>query len=328
MRCLALAEEFAPHGAHTRFICHEAPPPIVALVERRGFGVITIPCDSAEWNTRKDAASTLNVVRETGGADILIVDRYGVDAAWEKALRPVTGKIVSIDDLADKRREPDILINQNYLPGVERRYGELVPDTAQLLLGPSYALIRDEFLTAREKAMARKGDIRNVLISFGGSDPAGATLIAMRAIGMLERRGILINVVIGPSDSRSAAIEATAASIPGITIHRSPQNMAELTASADLVIGAFGVSTWERLLLGAPSMIITVAENQEAPAAALSCSGYVVYLGKSGKVTEREIAEELEKFLACPALSRGMSEKGMELVDGLGARRAAKAILS
>ena len=39
-------------------------------------------------------------------------------------------------------------------------------------------------------------------------------------------------------------------------------NMAELMLNADLAIGASGSTNWERLCLGLPSLIFTVAKNQ------------------------------------------------------------------
>ena len=41
-------------------------------------------------------------------------------------------------------------------------------------------------------------------------------------------------------------------------------NMAELMANSDLAIGAAGSTIWERFCLGLPSILIVIAENQEA----------------------------------------------------------------
>jgi spore coat polysaccharide biosynthesis predicted glycosyltransferase SpsG len=45
-----------------------------------------------------------------------------------------------------------------------------LPAYSQLLLGPRYALLREEFVTLREHVKIRTGDVKKILVFFGGVD--------------------------------------------------------------------------------------------------------------------------------------------------------------
>ena len=57
---------------------------------------------------------------------------------------------------------------------------------------------------------------------------------------------------------------------PRLTLHVDTPHMARLTAEADIGIGAAGSSVWERCVLGLPSAMVVLAENQRPAAAALA----------------------------------------------------------
>ena len=46
--------------------------------------------------------------------DLLIVDNYSLSLRWEKALRKVAKNIMVIDDLANRKHDCDILLDQNF----------------------------------------------------------------------------------------------------------------------------------------------------------------------------------------------------------------------
>lgn len=56
-----------------------------------------------------------------------------------------------IDDLANRKHDCDLLLDQNFYLDMNSRYEGLVPKHTKLLLGPKYALLREEFKLARKK---------------------------------------------------------------------------------------------------------------------------------------------------------------------------------
>ena len=247
--------------------------------------------------------------------DWLVVDQYSLDAAWESRMRQKAAKILVIDDLADRRHDCDVLLDQNWFPDAERRYAGRVPARCRMLLGPRYALLRPEFSRADKRQ--RDGKVHRVLVSMGGMDPGNET---SKAIRLLQGRGVAVDVVVGAANPHREEIARRCAQA-GFEFHLQPSNMAELMAAADLAIGAGGTTTWERCCLGLPTLQLAIALNQEAPTRALAEAGLVTYAGRS--LTEHSLLQALKNT----EMLKEQSRRVAELVDGLVAGRVAAALL-
>ena len=235
--------------------------------------------------------------RERPGV-LLVVDHYALDAEWERFLRPSVDRILVIDDLADRPHDCDFLLDQNFYPGMERRYKGLVPPGCKQFLGPEFALLRPEFKKARRKLRRRKGKIRRLLVFFGGTDPGNETAKVLAALSLLNRPELRVDVVVGAKNPHKKAIAETCRSLPGVRFHCQTEKMAELMARADLAVGAGGTATWERLYLELPTVTVAVAANQEETLAALAAAKKLWYLGRSTETTPAVYAEVLEKIIS------------------------------
>ena len=116
-----------------------------------------------------------------GKAEWLVVDHYALEGRFEDAVRPVTHRVMVVDDLADRQHQCDLLLDQNDSPDSEHRYDLLVPRTCDRLLGPAYALLRSEFASERANLPQRVGNVQRILIFFGGGDPGNETKKAINA---------------------------------------------------------------------------------------------------------------------------------------------------
>jgi spore coat polysaccharide biosynthesis predicted glycosyltransferase SpsG len=94
----------------------------------------------------RDLADTLAVIPT---ADWLIVDHYALDARWESGVLDRVGRIMVIDDLADRPHDAALLLDQN-LGRTARDYASLVSENCRRLIGPHFALLRSEFAGAPE----------------------------------------------------------------------------------------------------------------------------------------------------------------------------------
>ena len=110
-----------------------------------------------------------------------------------------------------------------------------------------------------------------------------------------------------------------------VQLHCGLPTLAPLMARADLAIGAAGVTTWERLCLGLPSLVITVAEHQRPIAEKLQQEGLIRWLGDQDVVAESTVAQVLEDVIQ-QGLSVEWSNRCRALVDGLGVQRACVAM--
>lgn len=330
MRCLALADVLRRNGAYIQFVCCDLPEHLRSLLAERQYELRELPLPTTEDCGHQtvqslDAARTIEALSSVAW-DWLVVDHYGLFALWETAMRSLAKKILVVDDLADRAHDCDLLLDQNFYSDMESRYQAKVPRHCKLLVGPRYALLREEFPWLRQSVKPRTGAVRRILVCFGGIDGDNYTLSAIRALDNLGGPEWHVDVVIGfPHPFRTEIESACAAN--RFECHVQSNRMGELMARADLFIGAGGSTTWERCCLGLPGLTLALAPNQRRCVQDGALHGFLYAPALSGGA-EASIQLHLRAMMDNPMLLRQMSLKGLELVDGRGTQRVANHLLS
>lgn len=335
MRCLALADALTASGAECRFICRTHEGHLCVMIEQCGYAVlrlaapdhsIAVGADYADWlgaSWKNDADASLSALGDFS-PNWLVVDHYGLDARWESRMRPKTGGLMAIDDLADRSHDSDVLLDQNWFgaSGADR-YRGLVPAGCELLLGPAYALLKPEYAAVRASAVPRDGHIHRVAVFMGGSDPDNQTAKVLDALSCDSFAGLTVDVIIGVNHPDAAGIAQRVARRPSTTLHSGLPTLTGIMRDADLMIGAGGSTTWERMALGLPAIVIGIADNQLAMNKALMEAGYIDYLGAMDAVGVDDIRGAVTNALASPAVLAARSVRMMALVSADGAERVA-----
>jgi len=342
MRCLTLAEGLAARGADCHFICREhegnlnklirsmgylvyalpAPvQPVVAASPSVDAGSLAEPSGHQHWlgvTQEKDADDCTAIVARLH-PDWLIVDHYSFDTSWEAALKPYYGRLMVIDDLADRPHISDLLLDQTFGRG-PHDYEGLLPAGCQLLCGSQYALLRPEFVDLRSYSLHRRAapQLRELLITLGGVDKdniTGQVLEALRACPLPA--DCRITVVMGPTSPWLSEVERQARLLPWPAhVRFGVNNMAELMAKADLAIGAAGATSWERCCLGLPTILLVLAENQQHVARSLAQAGAAYPLAVQ-EIVQRlpsMLTSLLEDLEALKIISRSAAQ----ITDGRG----------
>ena len=340
MRCMALAEElnYDCWAVGVSFISRNHEGSLNGLIRNKGFGLYELPAGSqdrsngdrkgeyAAWlgtSQEADASETIEILKDNQ-PDWLIVDHYAIDVTWQRMVRPYVRNIMVIDDLANRRHECDLLLDQNYVSEEHKRYADFVPRSCTTLLGPQYALLRKEFAKARENLKPRDGSVNRVFVFFGGVDPDNMTGKTLEALLVPEFSHIHADVVIGAANLHRDAVTNLVKQRSWTTLHVQVDNIAELMAKADLAICAGGSTTWERCCLGLPGLVVTIADNQVQFARDLYQDGLLRWLGISQDVDVDVLHQNLLKALQDLGRNRQEAEKGMHIVDGKGAQYVVK----
>lgn len=341
-RCRTLATALRDLGATVCFICREHPGHQIAALRAESFNVAALPAppdqdaanapdgDYAAWlgvPQDQDAAETLAALTAPR-PDWLIVDHYGLDAAWEQALRPHVDRILVIDDLANRRHEGDLLLDQNYAPAGANRYQDLLRAGTRTLLGPAYALLRPEYAQHRQTLRPRDGQVRRVLVFFGGTDPHNLSGRALTALSDPALAHLAVDLVIGANHPQREELTVQATTRPGTRVHGPRPHLADLMAAADLAIGAGGATTWERCCLGLPSLVVSDADNQRPATSALAADGLIHYLGHMDQVSVATLRAALVQALQDPAGLRTLAAAARATVDGQGTQRVNAALMA
>lgn len=342
MRCLTLAGAMQQRGAKVHFICREHEGNLCDLIEQRGFSVHRLPMGSqvpseideapvhAAWlgaDLWEDAKGTLDAIEASGSMpDWLVVDHYALDARWETYLRAAVDRIMVIDDLADRDHDCDLLLDQNLVDKQNERYNGKVPDKCNLLLGPSYALLQPDYTGIRADVQPREGPIKRILVYFGGVDRNDLTLKAVDALLAVGRPEIEVDIVLSSNSSQFRRMQDHISGRPEMHLHTKLQSLAPLMAAADFAIGAGGATSWERLCLGLPALVVTVADNQRPIATELSRRGLVRWLGDANDVEKRDIQDALQNVVQ-EGLDIAWSTNCLAVVDGRGSGRVITAMM-
>ena len=305
VRCLAVAEELRDsEGCEVVFAVREGPR-AVAAIESRGFDV-------------RDPTESLRP-----SFDALLLDvRDDLPLAVVRGLRDEGVLVATIDDPSERRLAAQVAFYPP-VPQVERLSWEGFD--GELLVGwPWVVLRRDLFVAgeARPRRAVTAGPMR-LLVTMGGSDPAGMTSKALRSLRRVER-DLEVDVVLGPefAEDETFTSDLTRAG-DLVKVHRSPEDFAGLMASADLAIAAFGVTAYELAALGVPALFLCLTDDHAESAFSLTSAGVARSLGRHDAVSPEALAAALVDFCDDEDLLASMRRRGPELIDGLGARRIA-----
>lgn len=337
MRCLTLADALKQSGAKSRFISRHLPEHLCGMLSAKAHEYVQLASTQsdavvdelahAQWlgvSQEQDAADSIQALSDVGW-DWLIVDHYALDFRWESALRRIARKILVIDDIADRRHDCDVLLDQNLYTDMNSRYSGKIPSHCQLLLGPTYALLRDEFRQLHEQVKPRNRPVKCVLVFFGGVDADNYTGCVVEALSEIGISTLHIDVVIGAQHPCREQIKATCAR-HGFFFHIQTDKMAELMAAADLAIGAGGGTTWERCCLGLPSLTICTADNQQKQVADAAREGLLYSPEIQGDLNQT-IRRHTSALIENSYLREFISRKSMQLVDGFGVSRVVASLV-
>ncbi|MDH5325759.1 MAG: UDP-2,4-diacetamido-2,4,6-trideoxy-beta-L-altropyranose hydrolase [Gammaproteobacteria bacterium] len=332
MRCLTLAD--AINEAKIYFICRETQLDLDYYITKHGHTLITLPDINRtkfqvstlesykDWlgvSFSEDASDTIDAVAALN-IDWFIVDHYGIDYQWHAMLRPHVQNIMVIDDLANRRLDCDILVN-SALDVDSGDYRLYIDKPCLFRLGPKYALLRSEYLALREKALRKRkmyNGVKTLLIFMGGMDERNYALKVLQLL--VKMKGLSIEkivVVLGKGAPHVDEINDISREYPvAMEVLVGVDNMAELMLQADLSIGSGGTASWERCVLGLPSLVTFIAENQKENICQLQARGAV-------RLWEQleDLKEIIEDVVSDKSKWYSMFENSIDICDGLGATR-------
>ncbi|MBW3762564.1 UDP-2,4-diacetamido-2,4,6-trideoxy-beta-L-altropyranose hydrolase [Aeromonas jandaei] len=303
MRCLAIADRLHSAGAECHFLCHDLPAHLLALL-------------------RPHHHHPLSVLDDVGPLpglqpDWLVFDHYQIDQRFETQLAVHCGRVLVIDDLADRPHHGQLLLDQGPLRSAAD-YQSLAPADCRLLLGTDYALLRPAY---RQLARQKVSRWQRGLICFGGADPAGACLTTLNTLARLPwAKTISWTLVAGGANPFWPELEQRVAKLADLdlVLLRQSDQMADLMSRHDFAIGAAGGMTWERACLGLPTLAVRIVDNQQFN------DEVIARFQLAERLTLSELAEPERLLQALQRLELQADDyrrRGQQQVDGLGLDR-------
>ena len=332
------AEALAPKSA-------EASPLAVVIVDggaRVGFGHVG-RC-LALWEELGGravfAVEDADVVRmlrtlgvPVGAADVslpvAVIDHATPASAAEVARRQAAGqRVCLIDDPGPGRSVADLVVDPptgvSWPPAGGRRLAgfehvllrrEMREAAGQEREGAGTGTSTDTDAIVSPRAIAAAAEGAEVLLSLGGSDPEGLTPTLAHA---LTSAGVAVVSVLGPG---------YLGPLPPGRVLENPGEWPCALARARLLVGRFGHTLLEAAHLGTPVLTLAMEERAMTDATAFAMHGTSEALRVAGPHDAPRVAARALHLSCDPARLATMAERGRELVDGLGAVRAARALM-
>ena len=317
MRCLSIADALRGLGEPVRFIL--ADEQAVSLLKQRGYDAIVL---HTQWNCMEEELSVLSQVIRNEHIDKLLIDSYQVTQRYLAELSKLVTTFY-IDDLNLFEYPVDAVIcYANYWKKFQYKIND---KRTTYLLGMKYVPLKQAFWNCEAKNKKEKAD--NLLILTGGSDPFNVTEQILDSIDTYQFQ--TIDVICGIYNTNYNKFVKKYENNKNIKFHQAVNNIEQYMKNADIAISAGGTTLYELCAIGTPAISFSFADNQLDNVRQFQEDGLIDY---AGDARMDDIAGTSNQYLTRYRndfeLRKEKSEKMQKMVDGKGAERIARAIVT
>jgi len=280
-----------------------------------------------EWFDSKTEAKYHITLAKKYETKYMIMDDYRSDYDHQLFLRQAGLKILQQYDASKPQKFAAHLV-VNGSPYEKREFYEegLYSKDIQMLHGPHYAILREEFLDKALQEIQRKDQL---LVTFGGGDDHGAISYVLSEIVDILPSGWNIVIVVGEHHPYIEEIKNQIQPLKQkrVSLMVNPLSMPHVIAESRLAILSGGTTTFEAAYLGVPAILMPIAENQYNQGKGWDMLGAMYYLKPFKNVKEKELRNIFREIVSDENKINCMSNIAKRMVDGKGAYRLIRHLL-
>lgn len=270
---LALAHEITDH--EVIFVCDEQYKIAVDKIASMDYKVIST----------NDILNTILKLHP----NLVINDVLNTDEDYIKILKQNNIKIVNFEDLGEGSKYADLVFNELYdVPQLE---GD------NYLWGYEYLALRDEFYEAKPHEMVEK--IKEVLVTFGGTDQNNLTLTTLKSIVYkCQEKNIKINIVCGGAYKFKEELESYLKNLEykNISLTYASGIVSKIMEKSGLAISSNGRTVYELADMNIPSIIISHHAREATHSFATLEKGFI-NLGLIDENIHLKIEDKFDKLI-------------------------------
>ena len=204
---------------------------------------------------------------------ITVIDSYLAGQEIYKTIAKNSELVVYIDDNYRLDYPKGIVLNP-LLNAYELGYPQN-GDTLYLL-GNKYTLLRKDFWTVSDKKINK--NINNVLITFGGDDKRNMTPKILQFLSY-HYPALIKKIIIGKGYQNTNEIEKVKDNNTELFYYPKTPKIRQLMIESDMAISASGLTLYELLRTGTPTIAVMVADNQINNMKTLTKNKLIEYAG-------------------------------------------------
>lgn len=249
------------------------------------------------------------------GADVVIHDELNTDPEQIRAEKEAGMHVILFEDNGPSIDIADKVINALYP-------AEKTDPVRNHWYGPAVYCLRDEFRYAERAPF--NAEAKRVLLTFGGTDPAGVTLRVLKQIlpHCAAPHDLDICVIVGQGYGTLPELEAVVAAARAagkrIELHQDVKMMSEFMGKADLAFSSAGRTLYELAHMQVPTVVISQNELEMKHTFAAIENGFL-HLGLATEVKDDAIASAFTSLCGSGQLRSALRER-MAKVDLLSGR--------
>ncbi len=283
-RTLAVAQELARHEVLIAIDCDKP-------LGKRFFA--SYPFETVEV---AGEAGFVGLVRKSA-PDLVILDQLDTSREFVLAVKSAAAAVVTFEDLGPGASEADLVVSdlyENLEVPAERQFTGI----ANAILAPNFETTPD--------APPFGERVENILVAFGGTDPARLAEKALDALALLGCKATA-SVVRGLGAMPVGALEAR-----GLTgeILSDVRHMPSVMANANLALSSAGRTVTELVTLGVP--VLCMCQNEKELTHTHACARFgVINLGLGEFVDTGSLAAHIRHLIDAPALRRTLRTRAL-----------------
>lgn len=321
MRTKSIANELKGLGAKVLY----------ALADERGKRLINNEFQSvvlsSNYECLDDEINALSSVIRKQEIKLILLDSYFVTPKYFKELKKLA-KVAYIDDLDAFAYECEALISYGAFFD-KNEYKARQNLAKKYFLGSEFAPLRAQFRNLQKSSKNTKK--KQVLLTTGNTDLLGIMPRLLEAFLSDESlKNLEFLAISGAFNEHENKLLALSAKHKNIKVLKSPENMAQIMAEADFVLSAGGSTLYELASLAKAVICFSIAANQNN-IKSWAEAGAMLYAGDAKADSHSVVARSvnlLKSLLNDENLAKTLGQKAHFFVDGKGAIRLAKELLS
>lgn len=243
-RCSSLYQAFEDYQVSSKMIVN-GDNTIIELINGFNYSLV-------DWITKFDS-----IKYEIENSYLVIIDSYKASEEFLIKIQSLVSKCIYFDDFNRIKYPKGIIINGAI--GAEKL--DYSNQSSKLLLGSQYSPLRKVFWSQSNKTINQ--NIESIMITFGGDDIRNLTPKILNLLGK-NFPNIVKNIIIGNSFNNITEIEQNIDPKTNLYYNPTPENLKNIMINSDLAISSGGQTLYELASIGTPSIIISIADNQNS----------------------------------------------------------------
>lgn len=304
---------------------------LYALADERGKRLINNEFQSvilsSNYECLDDEINTLSSVIKEQEIKLILLDSYFVTPKYFKELKKLA-KVAYIDDLDAFAYECEALINYGAFFD-KNEYKARQNLAKKHFLGSEFAPLRAQFRSTQKSS--KNTQKKQVLLTTGNTDLLGIMPRLLEAFLSDESlKNLEFLAISGAFNEHENKLLALSAKHKNIKVLKNPENMAQIMAEADFVLSAGGSTLYELASLAKAVICFSIAANQNN-IKSWAEAGAMLYAGDAKADAHSVVTRSvnlLKSLLNDENLAKTLGQKAHFFVDGKGAIRLAKELLS